>query len=60
MEKEAKDWELNPDRYLQDNDGNFVRKKDGTPRLKAGRPKGSGGSYNISNSQKLNTLFIVK
>ena len=52
MEKEAKDWELNPDRYLQDDEGNFVRKKDGTPRLKAGRPKGSGGSYNISSSQK--------
>ena len=52
MENEAKDWELNPDRYLQDDDGNFIRKKDGTPRLKAGRPKGSGGSYNISASQK--------
>ena len=23
MENEAKDWELNPDRYLQDDDGNF-------------------------------------
>jgi len=52
MENEAKDWELNPDRYLQDDDGNFIRKKDGTPRLKAGRPKGSGGSYNISSTQK--------
>ena len=52
MENEAKDWELNPDRYLQDNEGNFVRKKDGTPRLKAGRPLGSGSSYNVSSSQK--------
>jgi len=52
MEKEAKDWELNPDRYLQDSEGNFVRKKDGTPRLKAGRPLGSGSSYNVSSSQK--------
>jgi len=52
MENEAKDWELNPDRYLQDDDGNFIRKKDGRPRLKAGRPKGSGGSYNISSTQK--------
>jgi len=52
MEKEAKDWELNPDRYLQDDEGNFVRKKDGTPRLKAGRPLGSGSSYNVSSSQK--------
>ncbi|MAO21585.1 MAG: hypothetical protein CMJ25_12615 [Phycisphaerae bacterium] len=52
MEKEAKDWETNPDRYLQDSEGNFVRKKDGTPRLKAGRPLGSGSSYNVSSSQK--------
>tara|TARA_R110002073_G_scaffold8699_2_gene46784 strand:- start:440 stop:2077 length:1638 start_codon:yes stop_codon:yes gene_type:complete len=37
---------------LQDNEGNFVRKKDGTPRLKAGRPLGSGSSYNVSSSQK--------
>ena len=39
MDYEAKDWELNPHLYLQDKDGNFVRKKDGTPRKKAGRPK---------------------
>ena len=56
MEKEAKDWELNPDRYLQDDEGNFVRKKDGTPRLKAGRPKGSSESYNISKSSKFLSL----
>ena len=52
MENEAKDWEINPDRYLQDNEGNFIRKKDGTPRLKAGRPKGSVSSYNLSARQK--------
>ena len=39
MDYEAKDWEINPHLYLQDKDGNFVRKKDGTPRKKAGRPK---------------------
>ena len=52
MENEAKDWEINPDRYLQDNEGNFIRKKDGTPRSKAGRPKGSVSSYNLSARQK--------
>jgi hypothetical protein len=52
MENETKDWETNPDRYLQNSEGNFVRKKDGTPRLKAGRPKGSGSGYNVSSSQK--------
>ena len=39
MDYEAKDWELNPHLYLQDNEGNFVKNKDGTPRKKAGRPK---------------------
>ena len=39
MENETKDWERNPHLYLQDDDGNFVLKKDGTPKKKAGRPK---------------------
>jgi hypothetical protein len=39
MDYEAKDWELNPHLYLQDNEGNFVKNKDGTPRKKVGRPK---------------------
>ena len=41
MENETKDWEKNPHLYLQDDDGNFVLKKDGTPKKKAGRPKTS-------------------
>ena len=36
-----KDWEKTPHLYLQDNEGNFVLKKDGTPKKKAGRPKTS-------------------
>ena len=28
------DWDNNPDKYLTDSDGNFIFKKDGTPRLK--------------------------
>ena len=39
MENETKDWEINPHLYLQDDEGNFVLKKDGTPRKKAGRPQ---------------------
>ena len=38
MEQELKDWEQNPHLYLQDDEGNFVLKKDGTPRKKSGRP----------------------
>ena len=41
MANEMKDWEKNPHLYLQDNEGNFVLKKDGTPKKKAGRPKTS-------------------
>ena len=36
-----KDWETNPHLYLQDDEGNFVLKKDGTPKKKAGRPQTS-------------------
>ena len=38
MDSEKKDWEVNPHLYLQDDEGNFVLKKDGTPRKKGGRP----------------------
>jgi len=38
MVHELKDWEENPHLYLQDDEGNFVLKKDGTPRKKSGRP----------------------
>ena len=37
------DWDKNPGDYQKDKDGNFVLKKDGTPRKKTGRPKGSKG-----------------
>ena len=37
------DWDINPDGYLKDEEGNFVLKVDGTPRKKAGRAKGSKG-----------------
>ena len=37
------DWDVNPDNYLKDEEGNFVLKVDGTPRKKAGRAKGSKG-----------------
>ena len=41
MDHELKDWEENPHLYLQDKEGNFVLKKDGTPRKKGGRPNAS-------------------
>ena len=35
------EWDKNPDKYLTDKKGKPILKKDGTPRLKAGRPKNS-------------------
>jgi len=47
------DWDLNPDNYVQDENGEFVLKKDGTPRKKTGRPKGSSGrGYNYHSETK--------
>jgi len=48
-----KDWEINPDKYLKDENNNFIFKVDGTPRLKGGRPKGSKGrGYNYHSQTK--------
>ena len=53
MAEEQKDWELNPQNYLTNEDGSFVLKKDGTPRKKGGRPKGKPSrGYNYHSSQK--------
>src|SRR6056300_1149772 len=47
------DWETNPDAYMRDNNGDFILKKDGTPRKKTGRPKGSTGrGYNYHSKTK--------
>jgi len=47
------DWEKNPDNYLTDEEGEFVLKKDGTPRRKGGRPKGAKGrGYNYHSETK--------
>lgn len=47
-----KDWELNPDNYRKDDDGNFILKKDGTPKKKAGRPLGATSQYNYHSKTK--------
>ena len=47
------DWELNPENYATDPDGNFILKVDGTPRKKSGRAKGSKGrGYNFHSETK--------
>ena len=52
MAEEQKDWELHPNNYLTDEEGSFVLKKDGTPKKKAGRPKGSTSQYNYHSEVK--------
>jgi hypothetical protein len=57
------DWEVNPDKYLKDEDGSFIFKKDGTPRLKGGRPKGSKGrgyNYHSQTKAKLETNRVIR
>ena len=52
MQKEN-DWDINPENYLVDEEGNFKLKADGTPRKKGGRPKGSKGrGYNYHSKTK--------
>ena len=47
------DWELFPEKYLTDANGSFILKKNGTPRKKSGRAKGSKGrGYNYSSKTK--------
>ena len=57
------DWEINPDKYLTDESGNFVLKKDGTPRKKAGRAKGSKGrgyTYSIQTKKRMQAERSVR
>jgi hypothetical protein len=50
---EQPDWEINPDDYLKDADGEFILKVDGTPKKKPGRPQGSKGrGYNFHSKTK--------
>ncbi len=57
------DWIKNPESYLTDENGNFVLKKDGTPRKKTGRPKGSKGrgyNYHSETKAKINARRSLK
>jgi hypothetical protein len=47
------DWDVNPENYAKDSDGNFILKLDGTPRKKSGRAKGSKSrGYNFHSKTK--------
>ena len=47
------DWDINPESYQQDSNGDFLLKKDGTPKKKRGRPKGKPSrGYNYHSETK--------
>jgi len=53
MDKKIDDWDINPQNYLQNEDGSFKLKTDGTPKKKPGRPKGAKGrGYNYHSKTK--------
>jgi len=57
------DWKQNPQNYLTDEDGNFILKKDGTPRKRTGRPKGSksrGYNYHSETKAKIKARRAVR
>tara|TARA_Y100000114_G_scaffold64971_1_gene59541 strand:+ start:696 stop:2381 length:1686 start_codon:yes stop_codon:yes gene_type:complete len=58
-----KDWEVNPDDYLKDEEGNFILKVDGTPRKRGGRKKGSksrGYNYSRATQARMKANRAVK
>ena len=47
------DWDIDPDSYQQDDNGEFILKRDGTPKRRGGRPKGrSTRGYNFHSETK--------
>ena len=57
------DWEENPDAYMRNDNGDFIFKKDGTPRKKSGRPKGSSGrgyNYHSETKAKIDARKVVR
>tara|TARA_R110000782_G_scaffold21404_5_gene57591 strand:- start:7369 stop:9069 length:1701 start_codon:yes stop_codon:yes gene_type:complete len=57
------DWEVNPENYATDENGEFVLKKDGNPKKKAGRAKGSKGkgyNYHSETKAKLSAKRTVR
>ena len=63
MQNKDNDWDVNPDKYLVDEEGSFILKVDGTPRKKGGRAKGSKGrgyTYHSETKAKQSAKRSVK
>ena len=46
------DWEVNPDNYMKDEEGNFILTVKGVPRKKAGKPVGTKNKYHHHSDTK--------
>tara|TARA_R110002020_G_scaffold167017_3_gene355248 strand:+ start:34043 stop:35734 length:1692 start_codon:yes stop_codon:yes gene_type:complete len=58
-----KEWEVNPENYLKDANGEFILKVDGTPKKKGGRKKGvksKGYNYSSVTKERLKANRSVK
>ena len=54
QQTQKNDWDINPESYQQDAEGNFLLKTDGTPKKKGGRPKGKPSrGYNYHSETKV-------
>ena len=62
MTKEKKNSEINSNLYLTDSKGDPILNKDGTPRKKSGRPKGSKSAYHFTkqNQKKITARQALK
>ena len=57
------DWEINPDNYLKDDNGDFVLKVDGTPKKRGGRKKGTKSrhyTYSKATKERLQANRAVR
>ena len=57
------DWDDHPDLYQKDENGNFLLKKDGTPRKLGGRPKGvksRGYHFHSETKEKIRKRRVVR
>ena len=57
------DWDINPERYETDDEGKFLLKKNGTPRKRRGRAKGSkskGYNYHSATKARIKANQAIK
>lgn len=51
--EDLKPWEINPDEYLKDEEGNFILTKAGIPRKRAGKKQGSPHNFHSKTKARM-------